>query len=62
MVTGPVDAVTLLDVLLGSPSHRDIILGAEYREIGVGCYVGPYVDSNGNWMQIALCVADFGYS
>jgi uncharacterized protein YkwD len=60
LAVGPVDAQTLLDVWLNSPPHRDIILGAQYADIGLGCYVGWHSDANGNRFQIALCVADLG--
>lgn len=61
LAVGAVNAQTLMGVWLNSPPHRGIILTAEYVDIGVGCYDGPYTDGSGNTFQIALCVADLGY-
>lgn len=62
LVSGPLDAQILLTTWLNSPGHRDILLSAQYVHIGVGCYHGPYVDQSGNTFDVALCVADLGYT
>ena len=60
LVTGSPQAEVLIEAWLSSPGHRDIILGSEYRDIGVGCYEGSYVDASGSTVHLALCVANLG--
>lgn len=60
LVTGAPQAEQLIQAWLNSPSHRDIILDSQYRDIGVGCYEGSYLDANGTTLNLALCVANLG--
>lgn len=62
LAVGAPDAQGLFEVWMNSPPHRDLLLNAQYVDIGVGCYEGPYKDASGNVFQIALCVADLGYT
>jgi uncharacterized protein YkwD len=59
LVTGSPSAQGLLDVWMGSPPHRDILMG-DFVDMGVGCHEGPYTGSDGNTFQIALCVGLVG--
>ncbi len=61
LVTGSSQAEQLMEAWLNSPSHRDIILDSQYRDIGVGCYEGSYVDASGSSLHLALCVANLGH-
>lgn len=60
LATGSPQAEQLMQAWLNSPSHRDIILDSRYRDIGVGCYEGSYVDASGSTLRLALCVANVG--
>jgi uncharacterized protein YkwD len=62
LVTGSPQAEQLMQAWLNSPPHRDIILDSQYRDIGVGCYEGSYVDASGSTLHLALCVANLGQS
>ena len=61
LVTGSPQAEQLMQAWLSSPPHRDIILDPQYRDIGVGCYEGSYVDASGSALHLALCVANLGH-
>lgn len=60
LVSGPISASVLMDAWLGSSPHRNIVLGGEYRDIGIGCYWAPYTNSEGINFDIALCVGNLG--
>ncbi len=60
LVTGSPQAEQLIEAWLDSQIHRDIILGSQFRDIGVGCYEGSYVDASGATFDLALCVATLG--
>jgi len=59
-VTPAPSAESIVQLWLGSAGHAGIILGAGFREIGVGCASGPYTVPDGTVWQIALCVAVAG--
>ena len=61
LVTGSPKAANLMEAWLNSPPHEDILLSAKYRDVGVGCYSGPFVDDDGRTLDIALCVGLVGY-
>ncbi len=60
LAAGPPSAQAFLDLWLSSPAHRAILLGPDYRDVGVGCFGGPYAGDDGSVMDAALCVADLG--
>jgi uncharacterized protein YkwD len=51
----------IVQMWLNSPGHADIIMGASYVDIGVGCASGPHTSSDGSTWQIAVCVGVLGY-
>lgn len=62
LVAGPPDAQILMDTWMNSPAHRALLLDPQYIHFGVGCYQGPYTNSQGyTFDAIALCVADLGF-
>jgi uncharacterized protein YkwD len=58
LVTGAQSAPELVNLLMNSPPHAQIILG-DFADVGVACHEGPYV-INGTTYQIATCVGMFG--
>jgi uncharacterized protein YkwD len=60
LVAGEPSSQLLMDVWMASPPHASIIMGGDYRDLGVGCAVAPYTGSDGVTWDTALCVGMIG--
>jgi uncharacterized protein YkwD len=62
LIGSPVSTEQIMTTWLASPSHRDILLGADYRDIGLGCEQGLYTWPEGGAWPMVICSGELGTS
>jgi uncharacterized protein YkwD len=50
----------MVQLWMGSPTHRQIITDGRYSQVGIGCYEVSVAGSGGYVSHPVLCVGDFG--
>lgn len=58
--SGELDATAALELWLGSPTHRAIMLRARYREVGVGVAYARTAPGVYGGLDVTIVTADFG--
>jgi uncharacterized protein YkwD len=57
---GALDARAIVAAWLASPGHRDVILTARWRKVGIGAFVHPHAPGPFGGAQALAVTADFG--
>jgi uncharacterized protein YkwD len=60
LVTSEGSVEGMVDLWMSSPPHHAVIVDPQYHEVGISCYGGTYVNSDGQTSHPVICDADFG--
>lgn len=60
LVTSEGSVEGMVDLWMNSASHHAVIIDPQYHEVGISCYGGAWVNSQGQVSHPVLCDAEFG--